>query len=156
MGTEGASVDGRVVDVALVHSDGSPVRVLHVDAATHPLLSRRLSKGVWRLRLRSGALNVEVLDERTKAIRDMAGAGAGPTGPSPVVAPMPGMVLSVEVEEGDVVSAGQGIAIVEAMKMENELRAAGEGVVSRVLAREGEAVEKGQVLVELAPLDEEG
>ena len=85
----------------------------------------------------------------------MAGVGAGPVGPRPVVAPMPGMVLRVEVEEGDQVEEGQGIAIVEAMKMENELRALSAGTVTRVHVREGEAVEKDQILVELAALGEE-
>jgi len=68
---------------------------------------------------------------------------------------MPGLVLRIEVAEGDAVSEGQGVVIVEAMKMENELRASGAGVVSRVLVAEGEAVEKDQVLVELAAPDEE-
>lgn len=151
MGPRGVRLDGRPVDVSLFRSDGSPLSALHVDRATYPLLAERLARGRWRVRLRGAALEAEVLDERTKAIRDMTGAGAGPAGPSPVLAPMPGMVLRVEVQEGDRVSAGQGVAIVEAMKMENELRASAEGIVSRVLVREGEAVEKDQVLVELAP-----
>ena len=72
----------------------------------------------------------------------------------PVTAPMPGMVIRVEVSEGDSVSAGQGLVIVEAMKMENELCAEGPAVVRRVLVRDGDAVEKGQLLVDLAPLEE--
>lgn len=155
VGPDGLHLDGRPVEADLFRSDGSPVSALHVDHATYPLLAERLSKGRWRVRLRGAALEAEVLDERTKAIRDMTGAGAGPAGPSPVVAPMPGMVLKVEVQEGDRVTAGQGVAIVEAMKMENELRASGDGVVARVLVREGEAVEKDQVLVELAPAEGE-
>jgi biotin carboxyl carrier protein len=66
---------------------------------------------------------------------------------------MPGMVVKIEVAEGDRVEAGQGVAIVEAMKMENELRAGGPGVVARIHVREGDAVEKDQVLVDLAPLE---
>ena len=85
----------------------------------------------------------------------MAGVSAGPVGPRPVVAPMPGMVLRVEVEEGDRVEEGQGIVIVEAMKMENELRALSAGYVTRIHVREGEAVEKDQILVELGALDAE-
>jgi pyruvate carboxylase subunit B len=150
MGPGGIRIDGREVDASLHRADGSPVAVLHVDRRTHPFLARRGAKGRWVLRLRGVPLEAEVLDERTKAIRDMAGAGAGPSGPRPIVAPMPGMVLRVEVAEGDVVVEGQGVVIVEAMKMENELRAAGAGIVSRVLVNEGEAVEKDQVLVELA------
>jgi biotin carboxyl carrier protein len=64
------------------------------------------------------------------------------------------MVLRIEVAEGDSVSEGQGMIIVEAMKMENELRATGAGVVSRVLVEEGDAVEKDQVLIELTASEE--
>jgi pyruvate carboxylase subunit B len=68
---------------------------------------------------------------------------------------MPGMVVRVEVAEGDVVRAGQGIVIVEAMKMENELLAEAAAVVRRVHVREGEPVEKDQLLVDLGSVDEE-
>ena len=68
---------------------------------------------------------------------------------------MPGMVVNVEVEEGDTVSAGQGVVIVEAMKMENELKADAEARVVAVHVVEGQAVEKDQLLVELAALDED-
>ena len=61
---------------------------------------------------------------------------------------MPGLVVRVEVAAGERVRAGQGVVIMEAMKMENELRAEGEGVVARVLATAGQPVEKGAILVE--------
>jgi pyruvate carboxylase subunit B len=147
---EGVRIDGRPVDASLFQSDGSPVSALHLDRSTYPLIGRRTAKGQWTVRMRGTALAAEVVDERTKAIRDMAGVGAGPAGPRPIVAPMPGMVLRVEVREGDRVREGQGVVIVEAMKMENELRTAAAGVVTRVHVREGQAVEKDQILVELA------
>jgi biotin carboxyl carrier protein len=65
---------------------------------------------------------------------------------------MPGMVVRVEVAEGDPVAAGDGLVIVEAMKMENELRAAGPARVKVILAAAGSAVEKDQVLMEFEPL----
>jgi pyruvate carboxylase subunit B len=65
---------------------------------------------------------------------------------------MPGLVVRVSVAVGDTVSAGQGLVVVEAMKMENELRASAAGVVTAVLAVPGHVVEKGALLVELGPL----
>jgi pyruvate carboxylase subunit B len=56
----------------------------------------------------------------------------------------------VAVSVGDVVSAGQGLAVIEAMKMENELRASSAGVVTAIRVTPGEAVNKGAVLIELA------
>jgi pyruvate carboxylase subunit B len=62
---------------------------------------------------------------------------------------MPGLVVRVHVQEGDEVQAGQGLVVMEAMKMENELRAAAAGTVKRVHVAPGKAVEKGAILVEL-------
>ncbi len=62
---------------------------------------------------------------------------------------MPGLIVRVNVKVGDPVEAGQGLVVMEAMKMENELRATGPGIVSRIEAQPGSAVEKGTLLVEL-------
>jgi pyruvate carboxylase subunit B len=59
------------------------------------------------------------------------------------------MVLSVEVEVGQTVVQGGGVAVLEAMKMENEIKAPAGGVVSAILVEAGQAVDKGAVLVEL-------
>jgi pyruvate carboxylase subunit B len=61
---------------------------------------------------------------------------------------MPGLVVRVEVAEGQSVTAGQGVVIMEAMKMENELKAEAAGVVGKILVQPGQAVEKGAVLIE--------
>jgi len=62
---------------------------------------------------------------------------------------MPGMIVRVNVAEGDVIQAGQGLVVMEAMKMENELRAPSAGAVRRVLVAPGTAVEKGALLLEM-------
>ena len=74
-------------------------------------------------------------------------AGAGGKGPVKVIAPMPGKVVKVLVKPGDTVTARQGVVVVEAMKMENELRAPKAGTVSEVHATEGASVEAGTTLV---------
>ena len=61
---------------------------------------------------------------------------------------MPGLVVRVLVEPGGAVRAGQGVAIVEAMKMENELKAEADGVVARVCVEAQQVVEKGAVMIE--------
>ena len=74
-------------------------------------------------------------------------AGASGDGPQRLVAPMPGKVVRVLVRPGDEVVARQGVIVVEAMKMENELRAGRSGVVREVLVLEGASVEAGAPLV---------
>ncbi|MGE0159243.1 MAG: biotin/lipoyl-containing protein [Gemmatimonadales bacterium] len=152
LGPEGARVDGRPLDVTLRRADGSPVRGLVVGQETYRVVGERAAKGRWKVAMHGRSHEVEVVDERTMAIRALAGSGAAASGPRPVVAPMPGMIVKVEVSEGDTVRSGQGIVIVEAMKMENELRASGAGRVVRVHVRRGDAVTKDQILVELEAL----
>jgi biotin carboxyl carrier protein len=71
------------------------------------------------------------------------------SGPLAVRSPMPGKIVKVLVRPGDEVKAGQGVVVVEAMKMENELRAPRDGRVKEVSAREGHAVESGETLATL-------
>jgi biotin carboxyl carrier protein len=154
LGTEGVTVDGTRVAADLAHVIGTDLHSLVLDGASYRLVATRAEAGAWDLYLRGRRLTAEAVDERTRAIREMTGSGSAPTGPRPVRAPMPGLVVKVEVNEGDAVEAGQGLVIVEAMKMENELRAETAGVVARVHVAAGQAVEKDQVLVDFrAPAD---
>jgi biotin carboxyl carrier protein len=70
-----------------------------------------------------------------------------------VAAPMPGLVVAIKVRPGDRVEAGQPVAVVEAMKMQNELPALRGGVVRDVLVKERDSVSAGQPLVRLAPVE---
>jgi pyruvate carboxylase subunit B len=110
---------------------------------------RRQGRGRYTLWVDGYRFETEALDERTRAIRDLSAASAAPVGPAPILAPMPGMIVRVSVRAGDRVEAGQGVVVMEAMKMENELRATAAGVVRSVEVAAGTAVEKGALLVAL-------
>ena len=71
-----------------------------------------------------------MIDERTRHIRSLTGAGDRPRGRAALKAPMPGLVVRVQVERGRRVAAGAGVVVLEAMKMENELKAAAAAVVT--------------------------
>ncbi|HEX5438548.1 MAG TPA: biotin/lipoyl-containing protein [Gemmatimonadaceae bacterium] len=147
---DGLTLHGERVQAQLTPMEGTPVRLITIGDTVHRVVvRRRASRGHYVLWLDGFVYDVEALDERTRAIRDLALASATPTGPAPVVAPMPGLVVQVHVQVGDEVVQGQGLIVMEAMKMENELRAQGAGVVKAVLVTPGTAVEKGAVLVEL-------
>jgi acetyl/propionyl-CoA carboxylase alpha subunit len=147
---DGVRVDGRAVAADLEAVPDGPVRSLLLDGASHRVVARSLEHGRWDLQLRGRRFGVEVLDERTRQIRAMIGSAGAASGPKPVRAPMPGLVVRVEVAVGDLVQPGQGLVIVEAMKMENELRAETAGRVTAVRIAAGEAVERDQVLIDLA------
>lgn len=99
-----------------------------------------------KLLLRASRLefSAEVVDPRSWSGRRHAGGEA--EGRQQVVAPMPGKVVRVLVEAGQAVEASQGLLVVEAMKMQNEIRSPKSGNVERVLVQEGQAVNAGEVL----------
>ncbi|HUQ98240.1 MAG TPA: biotin/lipoyl-containing protein [Gemmatimonadaceae bacterium] len=148
---EGASYqEGERVHTELSDVEGSPVRVIRVGAEVYRVVAqKREGRGRYTLWVDGYRFETEALDERTRAIRDLSAANAGPTGPAPITAPMPGLVVRVNVSIGDKVEAGQGIVTMEAMKMENELRATGAGTVRSIEVAVGTAVEKGTLLVSL-------
>jgi biotin carboxyl carrier protein len=74
------------------------------------------------------------------------GSGAGVQGLAAIVAPMPGKIVRILVAEGDLVEAGQGILVVEAMKMQNELKAPRAGTVTSIAVKAGDGVNAGAVL----------
>jgi biotin carboxyl carrier protein len=87
---------------------------------------------------------IEARDPRRFSRRSRGHRGEGP---EKIAAPMPGKVVRVLVAAGDEVQAGQGIVVVEAMKMQNEMKAPRAGRVAAISAREGETVTAGQTLV---------
>jgi biotin carboxyl carrier protein len=148
-----ATIDGERFDATLSRVPGTPVRLLRVGSSVHRVIARRgAERGRYRLDLDGRQLDVEALDERMRTIRDLTAQQAVASGPAPLVAPMPGLVVRVTVAPGDRVAVGQGLVVVEAMKMENELRASAPGIVTAVRAVAGTAVEKGAILVELAAI----
>jgi pyruvate carboxylase subunit B len=143
-------VDGTDVVASLAELAGTPVALLTLgETVQRVIVTRDSARGRYALSLGGRRYDVEALDERTRAIRQLSGGAAGPKGPAPLVAPMPGLIVRVNVEVGTSVQPGQGLVVMEAMKMENELRAVSAGTVKAVRAVPGTAVERGAVLVEL-------
>jgi len=147
---DGVHIDGDDVAARVVPIDGTPVRMVSIGEEVHRVVVRPgTSRGRYTLWLDGYRFETEALDERTRAIRDLSGAATGPTGPAPLVAPMPGLIVRIHVQVGDQVQPGQGLVVMEAMKMENELRIQAVGRVRNVLVAPGSVVEKGALLIEL-------
>ena len=147
---EGVHIDGEDVAARVEDVEGTPVRMVMIGDEVHRVVVRRgASRGVYTLWLDGHRFDVEALDERARTIRELSGTAAGPSGPAPLKAPMPGLIVRINVQAGDAVQAGQGLVVMEAMKMENELRATAAGKVKAVVVSPGTAVEKGALLIEL-------
>jgi pyruvate carboxylase subunit B len=144
------TVNGETHRASLASVAGTPVSLLRLDDEVRRVVARNGdSRGRYTLWLDGFRFETEALDERARTIRELTGASAADTGPAPIVAPMPGMIVRVSAQVGDQVQPGQGVVVMEAMKMENELRAISAGTVRAVLVTAGTAVEKGAVLLEL-------
>ncbi|PYU67479.1 MAG: acetyl-CoA carboxylase biotin carboxyl carrier protein subunit [Acidobacteria bacterium] len=135
--------------------DGRPVAVDAIEIATNTLSilleGQSFEIGVTpapdgKLNLQTGTqeFTAEVIDPRAWSGRRHGNVEA--EGRQQIVAPMPGKIVRLLVKAGDHVEAGQGLLVVEAMKMQNEIRSPKGGTVERVLAKEGQPVNAGEVL----------
>ena len=144
-------VDGRAVTASIARVPGTPELRLTLEGHSHVLAVEGQEGGHWRL-VESGAVReIGIEDDRSRHIRSLAGAGKSVTSSGVLKAPMPGLVVRIAVQEGDLVAAGTSLVVLEAMKMENELKAPSAGTVGAIRVSAGQAVEKGQVLLLLAP-----
>jgi biotin carboxyl carrier protein len=152
----------RQADGFLVTVDGHPRRVdaVRVDPETWSLLVHdadgtpssveavvvaQNGDGTMHVYVGGRCVTVETRGGLGRRSRDRAGTSGA--GPQRVTAPMPGKVLKVLVKSGDDVQPRQGLVVVEAMKMENELRASRAGRVREVFVSEGQSVEAGTALI---------
>jgi acetyl/propionyl-CoA carboxylase alpha subunit len=103
----------------------------------------------WQILLLGQFYQVRVEDEREKRLRTAIQGGVSTGAEFVLKAPMPGLVISVPVTEGEIVEIGQSLVILESMKMQNNLRAPFAGKVARLRVKAGESVEQKQVLLNL-------
>lgn len=127
------------VDAVLTRKDVLSLRIGNV---AYEIKSERVASDL-HLWVGSTRFAAEVRDPRSLRGRTRAGDEQGP---KKIVAPMPGKVVRLLVHDGDEVEQGAGVAVVEAMKMQNEIKSPKKGSVQKILVTEGAAVNAGDVL----------
>jgi len=134
-------LDGRNVEVeaVLVRPDVLSLRIANL---AYEVKAERIANDL-HLWVGSTRFVVEIRDPRSLRGRSRATENQGP---KKINAPMPGKVVRLLVEEGAEVEAGAGVAVVEAMKMQNEIKSPKKGTIQRILVGEGAAVNAGDVL----------
>jgi len=134
-------LDGRDFDVDAVVTRPD-VLSLRIGNRAYEVKSERVANDlyVW---VGSRRFAVEVRDPRSLRGRSRAGDDHGPR---KIVAPMPGKVVRLMAGEGDEVEAGAGVAVVEAMKIQNEIKSPKKGTIQKILVSEGAPVNAGDVL----------
>jgi biotin carboxyl carrier protein len=143
------TVDGRRYRADLTHVPRSDAYSLLLDGRSYEFT---LQEGEEAIELSGGAglFHARVEDARTHAARALTAPAGGKAGPQVVKAVMPGIVREVLVAPGADVAKGQALLILEAMKMQNEVRAERAGRVGALFVSPGDTVDKGAKLVELA------
>lgn len=139
-GRYAVTIDGKPHDVDYRETGRDFVSLLLDGRSYEAGLERR--PGGCLVHFPADTLDVELLE----AARAAAMGARKAAGPARVVAPMPGKIVRVLVAAGQEVAAGQGLVVMEAMKMENELRSPRPGTLEQVAVREGQTVETGALL----------
>ncbi len=147
--------DGEVVVDGVRHSldlraiDDDGLYSLLLDAHSYEVLVEE-GDGEYRVLINGVLYYAQVADERAKRLAEAASAFTPTSGEVNIKSPMPGLIVSVPVAEGERVQKGQVVVVLESMKMENELKAPREGVVSAIKVQPRQAVEQNQVLIVLS------
>jgi len=147
---EGTTVtfkDGTALRVASAWTPGSHLAKLTVDDEILVLKVGKISGG-FRIRTRGAELKVHVRTPRQAALADLMPEKLPPDTSKMLLCPMPGLIVKIDVAEGDEVQEGQALCTVEAMKMENILRAERKGIVAKVNAGPGDSLAVDEVIME--------
>jgi biotin carboxyl carrier protein len=140
-------LDGRLVTADVAEIAPHTLSIL-LDGQSFEICVTLSPDGKLKLQADAQEFIAEVIDPRAWSGRRHGGVEA--EGRQQIVAPMPGKVVRVLLKAGDHVEAAQGLLVVEAMKMQNEIRSPKSGTVERVLVKEGQAVNAGEVLCVVA------
>jgi biotin carboxyl carrier protein len=137
------SLDGELLDADAVEVAPNTFSIL-LNGASHEVRIAPAADGSLILHTGTAEFVAEVVDPR--AWRGRRHGAMEAEGRQQIVAPMPGKVVKILVNPGESVQAGQGLIVVEAMKMQNEIRSPKSGTLEKILAKEGQPVNAGEVL----------
>jgi biotin carboxyl carrier protein len=140
------SVDGTVYEIDFEVVSGQPVYSLLLDGQSYEA-HVYTTEEEWQVLLQGRLYPVRVEDERERRLRTTLGARASDSGEFQLRSPMPGLVVSLPVKEGQPVIKGDVLLILESMKMQNELKAPRDGTITRIRVKAGDNVEQKQILL---------
>ena len=113
------------------------------------IVNADFSKKTFTIKVNGNSYEINISDRFDQLVNQLGLSVVNTQKVTDVKAPMPGLVLGISVEVGQEVQKGDGLLILEAMKMENVIKSVGEGIVKAIHIDQGKAVEKGQLLIEM-------
>ena len=135
-------LDGEPIQADAVMTKHDVISI--IIGGTHYEVKRERTANDVHYWVKNSRFAVEIRDPRS--LRSRKASATGGEGPQKLLAPMPGKVVRVILSAGSEVEAGQGVLVVEAMKMQNELKSPKKGTVKQVMVAEGASVTAGEVL----------
>lgn len=143
----GVSIHGRPgYEIDWVEIDVNRYSLL-INGKSFSMTLERSANGAYIANFNGKEYHCTVEDERSKRLREFISDISAADGPVEITAPMPGMVIDIAVQKGDSVVEKQALVVLEAMKMENEIRSVAKGKIGKIYVQPGQAVEKGQSLM---------
>jgi biotin carboxyl carrier protein len=143
------SVDGEHLVVDLQSLSGQSVYSLILDGKSYEAFLNQTKSGT-EVMLRGQRYMVDIEDEGTRRLREVSGALKIQSGEIQLKAPMPGLIISIPVEEGQEVSKGENLIVLESMKMQNELKSPRKAKVTGVRVKPGDNVDQNDILIILS------
>ncbi len=147
------TLDGASIEADLLQIDPLGLYSLIMNHRSHELVIEEQPRG-YRVTLGSHTFQVDVADERQLRIESSRADVSAGDGDLPITAPIPGLVVKVLVEEGENVDINTPLVILEAMKMENEIRAPRAGVIRDISIEVGQSVEGNAMLMMLGAMED--
>jgi biotin carboxyl carrier protein len=133
----------------LVRLSVNTFHIIHQDRSyTAELIEMDPAAKTVKLSINGHLYNVQLKDRFDLLLEQMGMSGAASAKVDSIKAPMPGLIVGINVQVGDTVKKGDAVLILEAMKMENLIKAPGEGTIRSIRVEKGDRVEKNQVLIE--------
>lgn len=139
-------VDDKAYEIDFVPVGNQPVFSLLVNGVSYDAHVYQ-DENVWQVLFQGGVYSAIVEDEREKRLRAALGGGVAEHEEYHLRAPMPGLVISVPVHEGQAINKGEVLLVLESMKMQNELRSPRAGIVARLRVRSGDRVEQKETML---------
>ena len=126
---------------------GATLYSVIMETDSHQVLIDNVEGTEYEVLIGGRQYSVDVLDERALLLGSRRGGLDSDSGEVSIKSPMPGLIVAVPVEEGEAVTKGQTVVILESMKMQNELKAPRDGTIQRISVAAGDSVEQKKVLV---------
>ncbi|MCP9612229.1 biotin/lipoyl-containing protein [Coprobacter tertius] len=141
------SIDGKPYDVDIVMAENGICSILHNGKSYNAELTKSENGKNYKVNTHFSTFNIDIIDSQARYLRTRKKEDDRQD--DKIISPMPGKIVKIPVNEGDFVSAGDTVIVIEAMKMQSNFKVSSDCMVREILVKEGESVNNDQILIKL-------